>query len=234
MAAYTPSSDGAVLELLHVSKRLGAATLSYDLDLRLGRGEAAAVVGRSGIGKTTLLRIAALLDTEYRGAVTVLGQRFTGGARLPSKASQLRLRSMGYVPQFHGLLSTLTVEENIRLPLDMMGVPRRQATERVHVVAERLGVTHVLTSFPAEVSGGESQRAAIARALVKSPGIIVAEEPYASQDERNIRLITDAFREYTRSGGSILMSAVRPPNTEWIREVPIEQYLSTSRAADTD
>ncbi len=194
------------------------------MSLSLDRGEALLVLGRSGIGKTSLLRIAALLDRDYSGSVEVLGANpdATKGNRL----DELRLKGIGYVPQDAGLVDSLTIRENIALPLSLASLPKEDCLRRMRELSERLELSSLLDKFPDEVSGGEAQRAAVARALVKEPRLIVADEPTSNQDPLRERLVMQVFGERLAAGAALLISATQmPPGFQFGRVL----YLDNGR-----
>src|SRR5687767_1306403 len=167
----------ALLELRGVAKRYrqGSEVVVAldDVDLDVEAGAHVALVGRSGSGKSTLLHLAGGLDSPDAGTVCVAGRdvsRMSVGDR-----AALRRREVGFVFQFFHLLPTLTVAENVELPLLLDR--RRDGRAEVPALLERLGIGHRATHLPAQLSGGEMQRAAIARALVTKPQLLLADEP---------------------------------------------------------
>ncbi len=187
-----------MLELKGVSKDRGELRVLRGVDLVVSEGEVLVIRGRSGSGKSTLLRICAMLDDAFEGELRFMGRR---------RADRLRL--IGYVPQSIDLIETLTLRENIELPLRLAGVKDDGRPEKM---ADELEIGHLLDRFPAQVSGGEAQRAAIARALVKRPKMIVADEPTSNLDERLEEMVLLRMAELAREGGSAaIVSATSEP-----------------------
>ena len=187
-----------------VSKQHGigpqAVTALRDVNLAVERGEFVAVVGPSGSGKSTLLNIAAGLEVPTRGRVTVGGADL---AQLSDNArSDLRLRQIGFVFQSFNLLPTFTTEENVGWPLEFLGVRRREARRRAGDALERVGIPAAArTRRPAELSGGEQQRVAVARALVAEPRLVLADEPTGNLDSHTGHAILELLRGLNREQG---------------------------------
>lgn len=160
------------------------------LDLEVERGEAVAVTGESGSGKSTLLNILASLDTATSGYVCCDGVDVVSlwqagdGAR-----AKYRQKSCGMVFQFHHLLKDFTALENVFLPAVMAGAHKKQAVAKARAILHRVGLDSRMEHLPSEMSGGERQRAAIARALINDPAIILADEPTGNLDRNNAALI---------------------------------------------
>jgi ABC-type lipoprotein export system ATPase subunit len=158
------------------------------VDLVVEAEETVAVLGRSGAGKSTLLHLLGGLDVPDRGRVTVAGERLTG--RRPSAVSRIRLRHIGFVFQQFQLIEELSGLENVLLPTRLPGAPRGGARRAAKLVDE-LGLAPVASHLPHELSGGEQQRFAIARALVNDPQVILADEPTGSLDASNGALVLE-------------------------------------------
>lgn len=181
----------------------GQAVLE-NLDLRLGRGEYLAVMGESGVGKSTLLNLLAGLERPDSGRVRVDGTDLTG---LDDDAlTLLRRRSIGFIFQAFHVLPFLSVLQNTALPLDLLGVREPERTRRAHAMLEAVGLGDRAAHFPRELSGGELQRVAIARALVHQPALILADEPTGNLDPRIAAQILQLLRQQLRaSGGSAIL-----------------------------
>ncbi len=166
-------------------------------DLEVARGEAVLVWGENGSGKTTLLSILGGLDAPTRGRVELGGREITG---LKERAlARVRLLEIGFVFQTHHLLEDLTVEENVALPLRLA---RRPSEPRVHELLEAFGLGKLAARRPGEISVGESQRAAVARALANGPRVLLADEPTASLDSKGTAAVLEAFRLARTSFGA--------------------------------
>lgn len=182
----------------------GATPALRGAGIGLDAGELVAVVGASGSGKSTLLHCLAGVVRPDSGQVRFRGRELT--AMSDEERSALRRGEFGFVFQFGQLVPELTVLENVALPLRLNGVPRRRADARAREWAERLGVAGQLRNRPSEISGGQSQRAAVARALVADPSVVFADEPTGALDSTGgaqvMELLTGAARE---AGTAVLL-----------------------------
>ena len=158
-------------------------TALKDINLTINTGEFTGVVGPSGSGKTTLLNILGSLDVPTQGEAVVLGQSVSG--LTPKKAADLRNNHLGFIFQTYNLLQVYTVYENVELPLLLLKMPAAERKQTVLQSLEWLGLTDKLKSRPSQLSGGECQRVSIARAMVKVPKIVLADEPTANLDAKN-------------------------------------------------
>ena len=168
------------------------------VDLEVRRGEFVAIVGASGAGKSTLLHLLGALDAPSGGDVWLDGSRY---ADLDAAATaELRNRKLGFVFQFHHLLREFSALENVMMPLLIGGTPPRQARSRGEEVLSEVGLAGRMTHRPAELSGGEQQRCAVARALVHDPSVVLADEPSGNLDHANSERLHELFfrlaREY--------------------------------------
>jgi len=191
------------------------------VNLSLGKGDVAIVSGRSGSGKTSICKIAALLDTDFKGDLRICDARPNSS----NGGQKLRLAKIGYIPQFNGLVDTLTIRENIGLPLELLKVPF--ISDKVENIASRLGISNLLNRFPAQVSGGEAQRTAVARAVVKSPSLIVADEPLSCLDKESALSVCEVFNEFIREDGerSILITSTAA-DTEFMEPLKVSMTYS--------
>ena len=173
-----------------------------DLSLRLGAGEVLALVGPSGCGKSTALNLVAAVDRPDRGTVRVCGIDISTATE--SELITLRRRRIGMVFQAFHLVPHLTVEENITLPLTLDGC---RDTERVRGLIDRVGLAHRAGHYPSELSGGEQQRTAVARALTHRPRVVVADEPTGNLDSRTGAAVIELLDELRREEGAALLLA---------------------------
>jgi ABC-type lipoprotein export system ATPase subunit len=188
--------NSIAVALRAVSKVVGGDAVLNGVDLEMGFGKVVAVRGRSGVGKTTLAKIVALLLKPDKGDVVFLGRRVN--SLTWDALANLRLRYIGYVDQLCKLVPNITAFENIELPLKMLGVPKRERIERVREVSSLLGIEEKLLRYPNELSGGERQRVVIARALVKKPTVIVADEPFAHLDDETMKVVLEYLNQLAK------------------------------------
>ena len=198
-------TDGSWIELRNVCKAYGAQTVLRDVSLSVARGEAIALIGRSGSGKSTLLRIVGALEAADAGSVVVGEQDL---AVLSETARALhRRRHLGFVFQFFNLIPTLTVRENVELPLALNGIGAADAVERSEELLAELGLGGRSARFPDELSGGEQQRVAIARAVVHEPALVLADEPTGNLDAATAGQVLELLRTTCRARGATLVMA---------------------------
>jgi lipoprotein-releasing system ATP-binding protein len=168
------------------------------VDLEVSRGTLVAIVGASGSGKSTLLHLLGALDRPSSGDIWLDGSRYADLD--PQGLAALRNRKLGFVFQFHHLLREFSALENVMMPLLIAGEPRRQAQSRAEELLSEVGLAGRMSHRPAELSGGEQQRCAVARALVHDPGLVLADEPSGNLDHANSDRLHDLFfrlaREY--------------------------------------
>jgi len=175
------------------------------IDLAIRPGELVVLLGRSGSGKSTLLNLLGAMDAPDAGTLEVAGQRLQ---RMDEEARTLFRRSrVGFVFQAFNLIPTLTVTENLWLPLQLNGVSEAQAMVRVGEFLERLGIGDKADSYPERLSGGEQQRVAIARALVHGPDLVIADEPTGNLDLETGRQVLALLDRVTREEGKTLVMA---------------------------
>ena len=172
-----------MIELDNITRSFGSLNVLKGISLKVERGEVVSITGPSGAGKTTLLQIMGSLDKPDGGRVVYDGQDIT---RMNEKEiSAFRNRHIGFVFQFHQLLPEFTAIENITIPMLIAGEGMRQATSRAKELLEMLGLADRAGHKPSELSGGEKQRIAVARALANQPDVILADEPSGSLDTKN-------------------------------------------------
>lgn len=176
-----------------------------NLSLKIPDGTSAALVGRSGIGKTTLLNIIAGLERPVAGRVVVGGTEITSGALSEDGLARFRGANIGYIFQFHHLFPELDARENVALPLLIQRVSREQAYTRAEELLGRVGLADRITHRPGTLSGGEQQRVAIARALCPNPGVLLADEPTGNLDYATGVEISNLLLEIQRQQGLSLL-----------------------------
>ncbi len=199
----------SILEVSGLKKiyttRLGGSRVEAlkNVNFSVERGEFVAIMGESGSGKTTLLNILAALDKPTNGSVILDGMDL--GQIKESSVSAFRRDNLGFVFQEFNLLDTFTIEDNIYLPLVLAGTAFKQMHARLIPIAQRLGIVEILKKYPYEVSGGQKQRAAVARAIITNPRLILADEPTGALDSKATDELLRLFREINQSGQTILM-----------------------------
>src|SRR6185369_9316324 len=199
------SQAGPAISLAGVNLSLGQGAarvhILKDIDLNIGSGEAVGLVGPSGSGKSTLLMVMAGLERADTGSVAIAGENLTGLGE--DDLARFRGRNIGIVFQSFHLIPTMTALENVAVPLELAGVADATARARTELVAVGLGER--LHHYPAELSGGEQQRVAVARALAPNPAILVADEPTGNLDENTGQQIIDLLFAGHRDRGTTLV-----------------------------
>jgi putative ABC transport system ATP-binding protein len=195
--------SSAALECRSVSKQYDARPVLREVSFKVAQGERLALTGPSGSGKTTLLNCLGGIDRPDSGEILVAGEAIT---RLSSAAlAELRRRRLGNIFQFFHLLPTLSVRENVEFPLVLLGMDAGARARRTETLLERVGVAHRADAFPSQLSGGEMQRTAIARALSHAPSVLLADEPTGNLDSANGANILGLLRELTDETGTALV-----------------------------
>lgn len=174
-----------------------------DVHFKVNEREFIAIMGESGSGKTTLLNILATLDKPTNGSVTLNGEDITKIKE--SQLASFRLHNLGFVFQEFNLLDTLSVKDNIFLPLVLSRIPHQEMSNRLEPIASKLHIDDLLDKRPFELSGGQKQRVAIARSLITNPKILLADEPTAALDYRNSEDILTLFESINHDGQTLLM-----------------------------
>ena len=172
-----------MIELQGITKNFGSLQVLKGIDLRINEGEIVSIVGPSGAGKTTLLQIMGTLDKPDSG--TVLFDGFNINKYKEKALSAFRNKHIGFVFQFHQLLPEFTALENVMIPALIAGVSSKEAHERAMKILDFMGLVDRASHKPNELSGGEKQRVAVARALINDPAVILADEPSGSLDTHN-------------------------------------------------
>ena len=172
-----------MIDVKHIRKSFGSLEVLKDIDLTIQKGEIVSIVGPSGAGKTTLLQIIGTLDRPDTGSVIIDG--IDTPTLSQKKLSDFRNRHIGFVFQFHQLLPEFTAIENIMIPAYIAGVNTKEARRRAEELLQFMGLSDRAKHKPNELSGGEKQRVAVARALINNPDVILADEPSGSLDSKN-------------------------------------------------
>lgn len=172
-----------MIEIKGVTKSFGSLQVLKGIDLCIEKGEIVSIVGPSGAGKTTLLQILGTLDKPDNGSVVVDG--IETSTLSTNKLSEFRNKHLGFVFQFHQLLPEFTAIENIMIPAYIAGMKNKEAHNRAEELLEFMGLNNRANHKPNELSGGEKQRVAVARALMNTPAVILADEPSGSLDSKN-------------------------------------------------
>lgn len=174
-----------------------------DVSFSVEKGEYVAIMGESGSGKTTLLNILAALDKPTKGQVYLDGKNLCGIQE--KELSAFRRKNLGFVFQDFNLLDTFSIQDNIFLPLVLSGKKYQEMNRRLKPIASKLGITEILAKYPYEVSGGQKQRAAVARALITNPKLILADEPTGALDSKSTEGLLEIFHTINQEGQTILM-----------------------------
>ncbi|MGP1547861.1 MAG: ABC transporter ATP-binding protein [Prevotella sp.] len=172
-----------MIEIKGITKSFGSLQVLKGIDLNIEKGEVVSIVGPSGAGKTTLLQIIGTLDKADSGEITINGVDINSLSK--ARLSDFRNKQIGFVFQFHQLLPEFTALENIMIPAFIAGVSKSDAKRRAEELLQFMGLSDRASHKPNELSGGEKQRVAVARALVNNPAVILADEPSGSLDSKN-------------------------------------------------
>lgn len=188
-----------LMQVEEVHKSFGRLEILKGVSLELQRGEILAIVGASGAGKTTLLQIIGTLDSPDRGEVIISGERMSDLSG--DRRAAFRNRHLGFVFQSHQLMPEFSAEENVAIPAMIGGLSKREALERARELLRRLSLGERLDHRPAELSGGEKQRVAVARAIINHPEIVLADEPTGALDTTRKRELLELFRQLREEEG---------------------------------
>ena len=201
-------NDQILLTLKNISKdyKQGRSVIEVlkDINLEVHAGQTIAIVGASGSGKSTLLHIAGLLDAPDAGNIEIAGVTSDQIMNL-RYANQIRLEHMGFIYQHHHLLRDFTAQENAAMPLFIQGVRKSEAMDKAADLLEQLGLGKRLYNVPGELSGGEQQRVAVARALINNPKIILADEPTGNLDPHTAEEVFAMFLERAENFGTAVI-----------------------------
>jgi len=180
-----------IIEAFQIKKSFGSLQVLKGIDVTIRKGEIVTIVGASGAGKTTFLQIMGTLLKATDGKVSINGTRVS--ELREKELSRFRNRHIGFVFQFHHLLPEFTALENVCIPAFIARIPRNEAVKRATEILEFLSLGHRLEHKPAELSGGEQQRVAVARALINNPDVILADEPSGNLDSHNKKELHELF-----------------------------------------
>ena len=202
-----------ILEVVDLTKQYGSrGSVTHALrgiSMAVDRGEFVGVMGPSGSGKTTLLNVISTIDSPSSGRVWIGGRELTALRR--REVARFRRERLGFIFQDFNLLDTLTLRENIGLALSIAWAPAGEIDRRVAEMAERLGIADALDKFPYQVSGGQKQRAAAARALITEPDLVLADEPTGNLDSRAARSLLEALAELNRDLQTTIILVTHDP-----------------------
>lgn len=190
------------LKKVYSSKGINYKALS-DIDLEIKEGEFIGVMGPSGAGKTTLLNIVSTIDTLSSGTVIIDGDDIT--KMKEEKLASFRRNKLGFVFQDYNLLDTLTMKENIVLPLALSKINYKEIDKRVEELSKKFGIYEILTKYPYEVSGGQKQRASIARAIITKPALVLADEPTGALDSKSSAEILQTLSDLNKEDNTTIM-----------------------------
>ena len=209
-----------MIDIKGITKSFGSLQVLKGIDLHIEKGEVVSIVGPSGAGKTTLLQIIGTLDKPDGGEITIDG---TDVRKLSSKKlSEFRNKRIGFVFQFHQLLPEFTAVENIMLPALIAGASKSEAKKRAMKLLDFMGLSERAGHKPAELSGGENQRVAVARALVNKPAVILADEPSGSLDSKNKAELHQLFFDLRDKTGQTFVIVTHDENLASITDRTIK------------
>ena len=196
-----------ILKLEHIQKYYGSkgnvTKAIQDISFSVQEGEFVGIMGASGSGKTTLLNCISTIDTVSAGHIYLNGTDVTEINE--KQIARFRRENLGFVFQDFNLLDTFSLQDNIFLPLVLAGKGYKEMSQRLQPIAKKLGITELLAKYPYEVSGGQKQRAAVARALITNPKLVLADEPTGALDSRSTDGLLRVFNDINRDGQTILM-----------------------------
>ncbi len=197
----------SLIELSSVKKTFktknGVVEALRGIDFSVEEGSFTLILGRSGSGKSTLLNIVGFMDDLTSGSYRFDGEDVS--TLSSEEKAAYRAEKIGFIFQRFNLINTMSAFENVELPLGYAGIPKEERQERVRTMLKRVGIAERASHRPADMSGGEQQRAAIARALIKDPRLILADEPTGSLDEDNAVLIMKLLKDINASGTTVIM-----------------------------
>jgi bacitracin transport system ATP-binding protein len=207
------TTGNTVLHAQNVRKSFGTRgnvqEVLKGIDLRVGEGEFVGIMGPSGAGKTTLLNVLATIDRATEGAVLIDGSDIS--RMKDGELSAFRRDKLGFIFQDYNLLDTLTVKENILLPISLGKVKNKEAQARFIEIASILGITDIANKYPHEISGGQKQRTSAARALINKPSMVFADEPTGALDSKSAASLLGTMEDVNKQRGVTIMMVTHDP-----------------------
>ncbi|MNB83124.1 Bacitracin export ATP-binding protein BceA [compost metagenome] len=179
------------------------------IDLQVDKGEFVGIMGASGSGKTTLLNVLSSIDRVSQGTIEIEGKEFTGMKE--KQLAEFRKHHLGFIFQEYNLLDTLTVKENVLLPLSITRISKKEAHQRFAQVAGELGIAELQNKYPAEISGGQKQRTSAARAFVHEPSIMFADEPTGALDSKSASDLLNKLSDMNRGRQATIVMVTHDP-----------------------
>lgn len=196
-----------ILQAENVQKVFGDKNNKFqalkNIDLEIKEGEFVAIMGPSGAGKTTLLNVLSTIDTPTSGTITIDDQEIIGMNE--KELSTFRRDELGFIFQDYNLLDTLTVKENILLPLALAKRPSKEIDEKVNRMAETFGISEILDKYPYHISGGQKQRTAASRAIITNPSLILADEPTGALDSKSATSLLESLTDLNETNNSTIL-----------------------------
>ena len=179
------------------------------IDVSIGKGEFVGIMGASGSGKTTLLNVLSSIDKVSSGTITIEGEEMTG--LKDKQLAEFRKHRLGFIFQEYNLLDTLTVKENILLPLSITNTSKKEADRKFVALAKELGIDDLKDKYPNEISGGQKQRTSAARAFIHEPGIIFADEPTGALDSKSASDLLNKLSDLNRKRSATILMVTHDP-----------------------
>ncbi len=217
-----PVSDQTVVQACRLSKRFGERVILDSINLTVQSGQSIALLGESGVGKSTLLNVLAGLESADSGSLTVAGHRLAPGQQNADASAAMRRRSIGFVFQAFHLLPHLTVAQNIALPLLLNGVSPAAANPPVLAILDQVGLSGRGADRPSILSGGEQQRVSLARALVHQPALLLADEPTGNLDPQTAALALSLMNKVVKDSGCALLMVTHSDNAAAICDYRVQ------------
>ncbi|WP_178019089.1 ABC transporter ATP-binding protein [uncultured Paenibacillus sp.] len=203
----------AILEASKIHKTYGnkfnRQEVLKGIDLNVEKGEFVSIMGASGSGKTTLLNVLSSIDKVSLGSIKIEGKEFTGLKE--KELAEFRKSHLGFIFQEYNLLDTLTVKENVLLPLSIKNVSRKEADHKFQLIATELGIYDIKDKYPNEISGGQKQRTSAARAFIHDPSIIFADEPTGALDSKSASDLLNKLNELNRKIAATIIMVTHDP-----------------------